>query len=118
MDSQEQKTGLQVSDDKAASVQKTQNRVTLASIEDRIAGTEYLYPPSAPHCTIAVVTMKNGFITTGISAPADPANYNEALGREFAREQAVKKIWEYEGYLLRERLSPPPPSGEGEKQAA
>lgn len=54
--------------------------------------------------TIAVVYLENGYFVTGQSAPADPDNFDKELGQTFAREDAVRKIWPMEGYLLRQKL--------------
>ena len=91
-------------DDQAAAVQKTPNRVTLEYMESRIATTEYLNPASVPQLTLAIVNMKNGFAVVGKSAPADPANFNAELGQKFAREDAMRQLWGFEGYALCERL--------------
>jgi predicted P-loop ATPase/GTPase len=95
---------LEASDAAAQNVQQTPNRVTLQSLYDRINATEYIHPESLPTMTIAVLTLDNGFVVVGKSAPADPENYNEALGQQFARDDAIRQMWQLEGYLLRERL--------------
>lgn len=41
---------------------------------------------------------------TGQSAAASPENFDEWIGRKYAREDAVRQIWQLEGYLLRQRL--------------
>lgn len=55
--------------------------------------------------TVCALTLRNGYIVTGESAAASPANFDAALGRKIARENARNKIWALEGYLLRERLA-------------
>lgn len=95
---------LQNWDDEAAAVQKTPNRVTLEYMEGRIANVEYMNPQTVPQLTLAIVTMKNGFAVVGKSAPADPANFNDALGKKFAREDAIRQLWGFEGFALCERL--------------
>lgn len=55
--------------------------------------------------TVCALTLRNGFIVTGESAAASPANFDQAIGRKIARENARNKIWQLEGYLLREKLS-------------
>ena len=57
------------------------------------------------HLTICVVVMRNGFSVVGKAAPADPANFNPALGRKFAREDAIRQLWPLMGYALRDRLA-------------
>lgn len=97
-------SNLRAGDDEAAAVAKTENRVSLDSIHDKISTIEYINPESAPLLTIAVVTLDNGYTVTGESAAADPKNFDRGLVRKFAAEAAVRKIWPLEGYLLRERL--------------
>ena len=71
----------------------------------RIVSEEYLHPTNSPHMTIAVLQVDNGFLLVGKSAPADPENFNEELGQKFAKEDAIRQMWQLEGYLLRERMS-------------
>lgn len=100
-----EKSSLEVTDSEAAAVQKTGNRVTLASINEKVETVEYVNPTLAPHFTLAIVKLKNGYVVTGQSAPADPANYNEELGKKFAFEDAVRRVWPLEGYALCEKLA-------------
>ena len=95
--------GVQQDDDLSKSVQKTPNRVTLDSIKAKMR-IEFIHPTSLPTMTIAVVTLENGFVVLGKSAPADPANFDEKVGQTFATEDAIRQIWQLEGYLLREKL--------------
>ena len=55
--------------------------------------------------TVCALTLRNGYIVTGESAAASPENFDEAIGRKIARENARNKIWALEGYLLREKLA-------------
>lgn len=55
--------------------------------------------------TVCVIFMTNGFTFIGTSTPADPANYDEEVGQVHARDDAIRKIWPMEGYLLRETLA-------------
>jgi hypothetical protein len=80
---------------------KTAPRLTLDSIKAQIFSVDYLRHGTL---TICVVTMKNGFNVIGKAAPADPANYDAAVGERYAYEDAVKQLWHLEGYLLCERL--------------
>ena len=100
-----EKTSLQTSDDQAAAVQKTPNRVTLESMEAKVKNVEYINPEAASYMTIAVVALENGYVLIGKSAPADPDNFNEELGKKFAREDAIRQMWPLEGYALREKLN-------------
>ncbi|WEI10435.1 Gp49 family protein [Acinetobacter soli] len=61
-------------------------------------------PQSLELLTFCVITLKNGFTVTGESACASPENFNAEIGRKIARENARNKIWQLEGYLLKEKL--------------
>ena len=54
--------------------------------------------------TVCALTLKNGFVVTGVSAAASAANFDEGIGRKIAFTNARDKIWELEGYLLKERM--------------
>lgn len=92
---------LQQGDDAAAKV-AVAPRVTLADVEAKVAHEEYAVFGGV--LTICVLHTANGFTVTGESACASPANFNEELGRKFARERAISKLWGFEGYALREVL--------------
>ena len=96
---------LAVSDNEAAAVQKTPNRVTLDYIVNNVIGhVEYYHPKVSPQMTIAIVSCKNGFVVLGKAAPADPENFNPELGRKFAMEDAIRQIWPLEAYLMCEKI--------------
>ena len=54
--------------------------------------------------TICIIIMENGFKIEGTSACVDPSRYNEAIGQEEAYKNAFEKIWEKEGYLLKQQM--------------
>ena len=54
--------------------------------------------------TVCCLTLVNGFAITGESACASPENFDAELGREVAFTKARSKVWELEGYLLKQRL--------------
>lgn len=78
--------------------------VTMERLESLVVAEEYLRPSIAPTLTICVLLLKNGFSLRGESACADPRMFDEQLGREYARRDAIEKAWSLEGYLLRQRL--------------
>jgi Phage protein (N4 Gp49/phage Sf6 gene 66) family len=95
---------LAISDDEAAAVAKTPYRVTLDDMLSKVEREEYYRPIHAQHVTVAIVTMRNGYVLVGKSAPADPKNYDYELGRKFAKEDCIRQLWSLEGYALRERM--------------
>jgi hypothetical protein len=95
---------------------RTAPRVSLADIESAIEVEGYFtagaalaalgYPahPSLGVLTICLLVLRNGFTIIGKSAPASAANFDEALGRKLAYEDAVRQIWPLMGYALRQKL--------------
>jgi len=81
---------------------KTAPKVTEESIKARIKDVAYI---GHGQLTICIITMKNGFMVNGVSAPASPENYDMEVGRRYAYNNAFKQLWQLEGYLLREHLS-------------
>lgn len=61
-------------------------------------------PQSLGLLTFCVLVLRNGFTVTGESACASPENFDAALGRKIARENAINKVWPLMGYALKERL--------------
>jgi hypothetical protein len=55
--------------------------------------------------TFCVLVLKNGFTVTGESACASPENFNAEIGRQIARENAIRKVWPLLGYELRTKLA-------------
>ncbi len=81
----------------------TAPRLTPDDIKNTVVSEQYYVFPGT--CTtVCCLTLKNGFTVTGESACASPENFNEDIGREIARGQAVDKIWMLEGYLLKQKL--------------
>ena len=78
-------------------------RLTQEDIEATIVSEEYT--KMGKKTTVCLLTLRNGFEIIGTSGCVDPANFNEAIGRKFAKEQAVEKIWQLEGYRLQCSLS-------------
>lgn len=78
-------------------------RLNPAMIDNSIVSEQY-HIFAGTTLTVCALTLRNGFIVTGESAAASPENFDQAIGRKIARENARNKIWQLEGYLLRERL--------------
>ena len=81
----------------------TAPRVTSEDIE-RVIVSEQYHQFEGTTFTVCLLELKNGFQIIGESACADHKNFDAELGRKIAREKAKNKIWELEGYLLKERL--------------
>ncbi len=62
----------------------------------------YVFPGTTT--TICRLTLKNGYSTIGESAAISLENFDEEIGRQVARDNARDKIWQLEGYLLKDKL--------------
>jgi hypothetical protein len=82
----------------------TAPKLSPAQIDAKIENAAYYVFPGTT-LTVCALTLSNGFIATGTSAAASPENFDEEIGRTIAFKNAREKIWELEGYLLREKLA-------------
>jgi len=79
-------------------------RLNPQHIDDTIVGEAfYVFPGTT--LTVCALTLRNGFHVIGESAAASSSNFDEAIGRKIARDNARNKIWALEGYLLRSKLA-------------
>ncbi|HHZ95395.1 MAG TPA: hypothetical protein EYN67_07530 [Flavobacteriales bacterium] len=82
----------------------TAPRVTPDHIEKCIVKERY-HVFDGSTFTSCLLTLVNGFTVHGESACASPENFDLALGKKIARDNAKNKIWMLEGYLLRDKLN-------------
>jgi hypothetical protein len=79
-------------------------RLTPALIDAAIVGEDYYVFPGTT-MTVCALKLRNGFLVIGESAAASLENFDTAIGRKIARDNARNKIWALEGYLLRTKLA-------------
>lgn len=79
-------------------------RYLTGDVEPVYAIGDWKSDKSTPCLTICILTLENGFTVTGESPCASPENYDRLLGEKLAFENARNKIWELEGYLLKQKL--------------
>ena len=102
----------------AGSARQAGPKVSMDDIEANILEAHYstalavatLHGAVNPHprlglLTICVLVLRNGFIVTGESACVSPENFNAAAGCNYARQNAIEKIWPLMGYELRSKLA-------------
>lgn len=96
-------------------------RVTLEDIEKSIRDEHYftggqgllganigkVYTPPLPLelITFCVLTLDNGFTVVGKSACADPGAFDADIGRQLARNDAIRQVWSYLGFRLRDAMA-------------
>ena len=81
----------------------TAPRLSPADLDAKITGEMFHVFPGTT-LTVCCLVLQNGYTVTGESASVSPENFDEEIGRKIARAEARDKIWQLEGYLLRERL--------------
>ena len=83
---------------------RTAPRLTPDMIDAAIKGEDYHVFPNG-RTTVCCLTLRNGFAVVGESSAVSVENFDAEIGRKVARDNARQKIWAFEGYLLRERIS-------------
>lgn len=90
-------------------IQKVQSSIGLTEehIEDVIQDTQfYVFPGTT--VTVCLLTLKNGAKAIGHNyGSIDVARQDWATGRFESRAMAIEKVWELEGYVLRNKLAAP-----------
>ena len=82
----------------------TAPRLTPEAIDRVIVSEQYHVFPGTSF-TACLLSLSNGYTVSGESACVSPKNFDAAIGRKIARENARNKIWQLEGYLLREKCA-------------
>lgn len=55
--------------------------------------------------TVCTLTLRNGFVVTGESACINSEMYNQEIGERVAYDKAFNKLWQLEGYVLKNNLA-------------
>lgn len=79
-------------------------RYLTGDVEPAYAIGDWENDKSTQCLTICILTLENGFTVTGESACASPENFDKLIGQKIAYQNAREKIWQLEGYLLKEKL--------------
>jgi hypothetical protein len=78
-------------------------RLTPNDIDSSIINEDYYVFPNTAF-TVCLLTLKNGFKVLGSSSPVSIENFDSEIGEKIAKENAREKIWELEGYLLKQKI--------------
>lgn len=78
-------------------------RLTPQHIDEQVLAAQYHVFPGTT-TTVCCLTLRNGYTVIGKAACVSPENFDEAIGRKVAFDDARNQIWALEGYLLRQRL--------------
>ena len=81
----------------------TSPRLRPNDIEEAIVGESFTILPSGK-VMVCELTLRNGFTVRGEAATVSKANFDPEIGQIISRDNAKKKVWELEGYLLQDKL--------------
>lgn len=87
------------------------NKVTKERIDKLLGSSTAHYNKLHGSTTVCQIVLQNGFtLAIGVSYCVDHSNFDAALGRKYAYEDAIKKatdkLWELEGYRLAMEIKP------------
>ena len=80
-----------------------QQTVTEEGIKAKIKDVTWTFLPSHKSC-VCEITMQNGYTVRGESAIVDERYFDPEIAKKISYEDAFRKIWALEGYLLQEAL--------------
>ena len=78
-------------------------RLTPEDIDKVIVGETYTNLPDG-RTVICQLTLRNGYTVDGKSACVKKKKKKQESGKNISRQNARGKIWELEGYLLKQKL--------------
>lgn len=78
------------------------NKLSTGDILDTVVKADY-WRLGDSTTTVCQLTLKNGYTVLGQSACIDPLEFNKTIGEKVAWENALDKVWDLEGYLLKQR---------------
>lgn len=90
-------------DKSSATEESIKTKLTIEDIESVIDNVEYLREDGSTY-TLCRITLKNGCVVTGENSCISKENWSATLGRKHSYEKAIERVWELEGYLLRQKL--------------
>lgn len=81
----------------------TGSRLKPADIDAAIVAETFTVLPSG-RVMVCELLLRNGATVRGESAVVNIENFDDEIGRRISRENARRRVWELEGYLLHQRL--------------
>lgn len=79
-------------------------KLTDADLHALIRSVAYSRFPADSTTTICAITLHSGFVVIGKSACLDPQNFDEHVGMSVACDNAVRQLWDLEGYRVKHAI--------------
>lgn len=75
------------------------------SIDDvnKVIKAEQYYRFPGTTVIVCCLELQNGYTVLGDSACVNPDDFNEAVGKRYAREMAVGRVFDLEAYMLKQK---------------
>lgn len=83
--------------------QRTEPALRMADVVDTITKEQY-HVFEGTTTTVCCLTLRNGFTAVGKSACIHSQDFDAELGRKYAKEEAIKQVFDLEAYMLKQRL--------------
>lgn len=77
-------------------------RLKPESLELKIIEEKYI--KLSERMMICILILENGYEVIGESSCIDPKNFDEGIGKQVSKQNAINKFWPIEGYLLKEKI--------------
>lgn len=78
-------------------------KVTQGMVDDFISSESYVMMPSGKTMVCELI-LKNGFSIVGKNSCVSKENFQEDLGKQYSRDNAVQQVWSYLGFMLQQTL--------------
>lgn len=78
-----------------------QKTVTKELVNSKIKDEQYF---NNGKTTVCILVLENGFNVVGTSGVVDIEHFDEDIGKEYAKEKALDKVWELEAYVLQNSI--------------
>lgn len=65
---------------------------------ERLVAAEFYWKVPGDAVVVCALTLINGFTVIGHGGCVDPDEFDEEIGKEIARRDAIHKVWGLEGY--------------------
>jgi hypothetical protein len=78
-----------------------QKTVTEKLVNSKIKEEQYF---NNGKTTVCILVLENGFNVVGTSGVVDIEYFDEDMGKEYAKEKALDKVWELEAYVLQNSI--------------
>lgn len=78
-------------------------KVTQEMVDAAIESETFIMMPSGKTMVCELI-LKNGFSIIGKNSCVSKDNFNEDLGKQYSRDNAIQQVWSYLGFMLQQTL--------------